>query len=141
VNGPIKIPHGNFAYVANQTQCASLLTRSRSHSYRKATSPQNLVRDRNHGGSINRCKQNTSKTTTTQNQTTKALTSSQAFRRIPCGHDRETTTKNLENSSLGTGGSRTNRWLQNPQAGTVVDCFHMRTDWYRKLVNCSGAGP
>jgi hypothetical protein len=36
---PIKIPHGNLAYDPKQTQHASLLTRSRPHSYRKATSP------------------------------------------------------------------------------------------------------
>jgi hypothetical protein len=42
---PIKNSRGNLAYVPNQTQRASLLTRSRARSYWKATSPQTWVRN------------------------------------------------------------------------------------------------
>jgi hypothetical protein len=41
----IKIPQGNSAYVPNQTQRASLLTRPRPHSYRKANGTQNRARE------------------------------------------------------------------------------------------------
>jgi hypothetical protein len=41
---PIKISQGNLAYVPNQTQCTSLLTQPRPHSYWKVIGPQNRVR-------------------------------------------------------------------------------------------------
>jgi hypothetical protein len=41
---PIKIHHENSAYVLNLSQHASLLTRSRPHSYRQAIGPRNQVR-------------------------------------------------------------------------------------------------
>jgi hypothetical protein len=40
----IKIPRENSAYVSRRTQLASLLTRLKPHSYRKATIHQNRVR-------------------------------------------------------------------------------------------------
>jgi hypothetical protein len=42
---PIKILYENLAYVPNLTQRASLLPRSRSHSYRQSIGPWNRVRE------------------------------------------------------------------------------------------------
>jgi hypothetical protein len=45
---PIKILWENLAYVPNQTQRASPLTRSRQYSYRKVIAPQNRIRKLRH---------------------------------------------------------------------------------------------
>jgi hypothetical protein len=49
----IKITQRNLIYILNQTRYASLQTRLRPRSYRKATSPRNQVRDSNHSGRHN----------------------------------------------------------------------------------------
>jgi hypothetical protein len=55
---PIKIPQVNLSYIPKSIRCPSLLTRSRSHSYRKAIGPQNRVRKpRNIAEDNNQCKQ------------------------------------------------------------------------------------
>jgi hypothetical protein len=80
---PIKIPNWNLAYIPTQTQTGSLPPRSRLHSYRKATSPQNQVRNhRNTTEDNNRCKQRYVRDYGGQKWITRQLKSSQAFHRI-----------------------------------------------------------
>jgi hypothetical protein len=54
---PIKIPRENLAYIPNQTQHASLLTRSRPLSYWEAVGHQNRVRYQDHSNSPKQSKQ------------------------------------------------------------------------------------
>jgi hypothetical protein len=50
---PFKIPQGNSDYIPKSTRHPFLLTRPRSHRYKKAIDPRNWVR--NHSGNTNRC--------------------------------------------------------------------------------------
>jgi hypothetical protein len=50
---PIKIPHGNSAYIPKSTRRPCLLSRPRLHSYRKAIGLRNRIRD--HNGNTKRC--------------------------------------------------------------------------------------
>ncbi len=58
---PIKIPRRNLTSIPNRTRYPSLLTRPGPHSYRIAIGPRNQVRERNHIGRTNWCKESQAK--------------------------------------------------------------------------------
>jgi hypothetical protein len=75
-----------------QTQRASLLTRPRPHSYRRANGPRNGARDSGiTAEDHNQSKQSHVRVYGNQDQITKQLKPSRTFHRTPCGRARETT--------------------------------------------------
>jgi hypothetical protein len=91
---PIRIPHQNLAYVPKQTQRVSLLTRSRSHSYRRANGPRNRTRDSGiTAEDHNRSKQSHVWVYGDQDWITKQLKLSRTFHRTHCGRVWETTVR------------------------------------------------
>jgi hypothetical protein len=83
----IKIPRGNLTFVSNLIRRASLLARSRAHNYRKASGPQNWVRQLEIALETQQdANKATSKHDDDQNQTNMFLTASRIFHRTPCVH-------------------------------------------------------
>jgi hypothetical protein len=87
----IKIPRGNLAYILKLSWHVSVLTQSRPHSYKKATSPQNRVSTLKTQWKMILDASKVMYETNNQNRINKQLKTSHTFHQAPCRRDGKTT--------------------------------------------------